>query len=100
MGTEKTSESAAVDAVVTQRVDWWLAEINQHGYVSDLCDGPHSDRAGVEKALYLFRGMGLERDRRFCCVRVEQSEVVAVAHDVNHEALADCRMMIDRASSG
>ena len=98
--SEKASVSSPVQSVVIQRVDWWMAEVSQYGYASELCDGPHSDREGVEQALYLIRGLGLERGRKFCCVRIEQSEVLPVDCDVNHEALADCRMMIDRASSG
>jgi hypothetical protein len=56
-----------------ERVDWWLAEVNQYGYAAELCDGPHSDRVGVEKALSLYRDFGLENGRTFCCVRVEQT---------------------------
>lgn len=100
MSKKKKSNPAPVESVVIQRVDWWLAEVSRYGYASELCDGPHDDRDGVEQALYLIRGLGLERGRKFCCVRIEQSEVLPVAHDVNHEAVADCRMMIDQASSG
>jgi hypothetical protein len=76
------------------RVDWWLALKGPHEYAKELLDGPHSDRAGVEKALYLIRGMGLAGDRKFCCVRVEQTEVEPKPHDTNHEALEICRKVI------
>jgi hypothetical protein len=92
-------ESAPVDRIVIERVDWWLAEVSPHGYAGKLCDGPHDDRAGVEQALHLIRGLGLERGRKFCCVRMEQTSVEAKPHDTNEEALRDCRMLIDRSTS-
>lgn len=82
-----------------ERVDWWLATVCRYGYVNELVDGPHTDRAGVEQALHLIRGMGLERDRDFRCVRVEQTAVELKTHHTNEVALSDCRMMVDRASS-
>lgn len=91
--------SAPDQPIVIERVDWWLAEVNQYGYVSKLFDGPHTDRAGVEQALHLTRGLGLERGRKFCCVRVEQTAVDAKPNDTNEEALSDCRMLIDRSTS-
>ena len=91
-----TDANAASDQSVV--IEWWLGTRSQYGYVDSLEDGPHSDRDGVEQALYLIRGLGLERDRKFCCVRIEQSDVDPIAHDVNEDALSDCRMMVDRAS--
>lgn len=91
--------SASDQPIVIERVDWWLAEVSRYGYASELHDGPHSDRSGVEQALHLIRGLGLERGRKFCCVRVEQTVVEAKPHDTNEEALSDCRMMIDRSTS-
>lgn len=90
--TKRTEKSVAAPAV--DRVDWWLAEVGQYGYATDLVDGPHSDREGVEEALYLIRGLGLSRCRKFCCVRVEQSAVDPKPHDTNHAALDDCRSML------
>jgi len=74
------------------KVDYWLAEVGPYGYATALIDGPHCDRSGVEQALYLIRSLGLERGRSFCCARVEQSAVIAVAHSVNEEALSACRL--------
>ena len=79
-------------------VEWWLGSLSEYGYVAELEDGPHEDREGVEQALYLIRSLGLSRDRNFVCVRLEQSEVEPIAHDVNEEALADRRRMVDRMS--
>lgn len=79
------------------QVDWWLGEINQHGYVDELMDGPHSDRSGVEKAAYLIGQLGLRRGRKFACVRVEQTPVTPLPHDTDHASLQFCRQMIDWA---
>lgn len=76
--------------------NWWLAEKCRYGYANELVDGPHDSREGVEQAFYLIRSLGLQRGREFVCVRVEQSEVAPVAHDVNQEALSNCKMMVDR----
>jgi hypothetical protein len=57
------------------RVNWWLAEVGDYGYAHTLIDGPHSDREGVERALEVFRIMRLERGRKFCCVRLEETEI-------------------------
>ena len=81
-------------------VNWWLAEKSRYGYANELVDGPHSEREGVEQALFLIRSLGLQRGREFVCVRVEQTEVEPVAHDVDHEALANCKHMIDSNTRG
>lgn len=64
-------------------VQWWLAELDQHGNPR-LCDGAHSDRAGVEKAMYLYRRLGLDRcGQQYAAVRVEIWPAEAKAHEVN-----------------
>ncbi len=78
------------------RVDWWLAEVSRYGYASNLVDGPHSSRDGVEQAAYLIRGLGLQRDRKFCCVRIEQTEVEPKRHDANESAMNDVAKLIAR----
>lgn len=65
---------------------FWLAEIDQHGNPT-LCDGSHSDRAGVEKAAYLFNCLGLSKERRFACAEVILTEVDAKPHGANEDAL-------------
>lgn len=68
-------------------VQWWLAELDQHGNPK-LTDGPHDDRGGVEQAAYLLWRLGLVRGRRFACARVELGDVEAKSHGTNEEALA------------
>lgn len=48
---------------------WWLAELDIHGNPK-LIDGAHYDREGAEKALVIFRRLGLIKDRRFAIVEV------------------------------
>jgi hypothetical protein len=67
-------------------VYYWLAEVNKYGVADELCDGPHSDIQGVEKAMYLYEQFGLVGDSKFCCVRVEQMAVEAKQHDVRSQA--------------
>ena len=86
-GEKDVQEKEKTDhCFVIQRVDWWLAQVSRYGYACSLCDGPHSDRERVEQALYLIRSLEPERGRKFCCVRVEQSDIQPVAHDVEHES--------------
>lgn len=80
------------------RVDYWLAEVGLYGYATELTDGPHANREGVEQALYLIRGLGMERGRQFCCVRVEQSDVEAKPHSTNEGALGDCKNMFRKGA--
>ena len=82
---------------MTVKVDWWLGELNIHGYCSDLIDGPHSNREGVEQAAYLLENLGFKKDREFVCVKLETTPIEAVAHDVNEEALEDCKNMMKAA---
>jgi hypothetical protein len=74
--------------------DWWLAELSQHGYASELLDGPHSDLQGVEQALYLYEQLGFARGRKFCAAKVEHFPVSARQHDTNQDALGACQEMI------
>lgn len=67
-------------------VQWWLADIDQYGNAK-LTDGPHNERSGVEQAAYLLKRLGLAKDRRFACARVELTDVEAKPHDANEEAL-------------
>lgn len=76
------------------RVDWWLAEVSQYGYASKLTDGPHSNRAGVEQAAYLIRGLGLQGDRKFCCVRVEQTDVEPKRHDADKVVMEEVALLV------
>ena len=84
---KKSSESKA-------RVDWWLAEVSSYGYASKLVDGPHSSRAGVEQAAYLIRGLGLQGDRKFCCVRVEQTDVEPKRHDADKVVMEEVALLV------
>ena len=79
-------------------VQWWLAELDQWGNPT-LIDGAHSERQGADQAAYLIRSIGLGggKVRRFAVARVELTEVDEHNHGiVNREAIADCKMMVDR----
>lgn len=69
------------------QVQWWLAVMPPYG-CPDLSDGPHSSRAGVEKAAYLTRQLGLSRGKTHVCVRVEITAVEASGSDVDEAAVA------------
>ncbi len=73
------------DALI--EVQWWLAEIDQHGNPK-LTDGAHQDRAGVEQAAYLIGRLGLTRDRKFACAEVTLTPVEAKSHGANEDALS------------
>lgn len=75
-------------------VDWWLGELDQHGN-PELIDGPHADVPGVEQALWLIENLGMRRGRNLVGLRIEQFEVKPVAHNVNHEATAACRTILE-----
>lgn len=80
-----------------ERVNYWLAERNQYGNADVFIDGPHSNREGVEKALYLINSLGLNlstKNRDLCCIRVEQTPVEPKNHNANEEAIAACREMM------
>lgn len=83
-------------AAMPPRVQWWLAELDQHGNPT-LIDGAHSERAGVDKAMALYNGLGFSPGRRFACARVDLTEAQPSNEDVNQDAMARCRTMIDHA---
>jgi hypothetical protein len=65
---------------------FWLVKLDQHDNPT-LNDGPHSDRAGVEQALYLHTALGFNRGAKYGCAKIEITEVEANASDVNHKAI-------------
>ena len=67
-------------------VQWWLAELDRYNNAT-LVDGKHSDRAGADEAMYLFRAMHLDDGRRYAVARVELSEPKPCGDGVNHEAI-------------
>lgn len=67
-------------------VQWWLAELDLYGNPA-LADGAHSDRAGADKAMHLFKALHLDAGRRFAVARVELSEPKPRGDGVNHEAI-------------
>lgn len=66
-------------------VQWWLVAVD-HGNPR-LVDGSHSTRDGVEQALYLLNRLGISRGTKYMCARIELTEVEAVSHGSNEEAL-------------
>jgi hypothetical protein len=66
---------------------WWLARLDQYGNPT-LCDGAHSTREGVERALYLIKGLRLDRGDRYAAVHLFVSDVEPKAHGANEEAIA------------
>lgn len=73
---------------MTDSIQWWLIEPNQYGNVGRLADGPHEDRRGVEKALYLIQRLGLGRNKKYAAARIEISEVHAAPHDANEDSIS------------
>lgn len=68
-------------------VQWWLARLDQHGNPT-LCDGAHSERAGADRAMYLFKGLGLTKTgERYAVVRVELFEPEPTSAGVDQEAM-------------
>lgn len=66
---------------------FWLVKLDQHGNPF-LNDGPHSERAGVEKALYLVTALGLNRGAKYACAEITLTDVEGIAHDANLDAIA------------
>ena len=77
---------------------YWLARLDQYGN-PHLEDGAHSDRAGVEHALFLIQGMNLAKEgERWACARVELTDVEPKAKpDTDHEAVETMRGVVDWA---
>lgn len=71
---------------------FWLGENDQYGTARHV-DGPHHDRAGVEKAAYLFNALGLTKGRTLVCMEVIVTEVQPSADSVNMEAVSQCQEM-------
>ncbi len=66
---------------------WWLAKLDRYGNPT-LCDGAHSDRAGADRAFYLFGRLGLSKDgERYAIAEVRLSEPAANAEGVNEDAI-------------
>lgn len=68
-------------------VQWWLARLDRYGNPT-LCDGAHSERAGAEKAMYLYQRLGMERGQTYGICRVEVFPAVAAPHGANEAAIA------------
>lgn len=68
-------------------VQWWLARLDQHGNPS-LCDGPHSERTGADRAMYLYRGLGLaKKGERYAVARIELSKPKPTSEGVDQDAM-------------
>jgi hypothetical protein len=66
---------------------WWLARLDQHGNPT-LCDGAHSERAGADRAFYLFGRLKLSKDgERYAVAEVRLSEPVANPQGVDESAI-------------
>jgi hypothetical protein len=77
---------------------YWLAELDQYDNPK-LVDGSHDDRAGADKAMYLFNGLGFSKGKRYAVAKIELSEPQPRGSDVNHEALDACKQMIDAVAT-
>lgn len=66
---------------------YWLAELDQYDN-PELIDGSHETVEAINKAASLIEALGLGgRNRRFAVAKVELSECVPSAKDVNQEAI-------------
>ncbi|GAB7525373.1 hypothetical protein [Paraburkholderia sp. 2C] len=72
---------------------YWLAELDQYDNPK-LIDGSHSDRAGADKAMYLYNSMGFSKGKRYAVAKVELSEPQPSSKGVNQEALGACNEML------
>jgi len=68
-------------------IQWWLVKLNQHGNPTPW-DGPHDDRGGADKALYLIQRLGLVRNGdRYAVARIELSEPEPFAGDIDEAVI-------------
>jgi len=78
--------------------DFWLGEAGRPGIPLALMDGPHDDRAGVERAAYLIPALGLGKPGRpFVCVEAIVTPVTPSADGVDHGAVAQNRRVVEKA---
>lgn len=78
--------------------EFWLGEHGRPGIPLALMDGPHDDRAGVERAAYLIPALGLGKPSRpFVCVEAIVTPVTPSAEGVDHGAVAQNRSVIEKA---
>lgn len=71
----------------TRKPQWWLVEIGIHG-LPTLADGPHSGRAGCNRAAYLIKAMHLGNpDRKFEVARIQFEECVPESRGTNAAAI-------------
>lgn len=81
---------------------YWLGDyknLNSHGWTSnvELVDGPHSDPKGVREAKYIISGIGLDKDKQRNYVMVTIGDIPQGDIDVNEEAIAINRKVVDQA---
>lgn len=76
----------SVEIRPTQRLQFWLAELDQYDNAK-LVDGSHDSEQAVHHALYLYQRLGIAKDRRFAVARVELIDVVADPKGANEDAL-------------
>ncbi|HEY6020194.1 MAG TPA: hypothetical protein VIY48_09915 [Candidatus Paceibacterota bacterium] len=74
---------------------WWLAELNRYGNAK-LCDGPHADRDGAEKAMTLRIRLGLSGERKFAIAEVRLTEPTGRHSAVNEEAIGTLKAIVLR----
>lgn len=71
----------------TNSVQYWLAELDQHGNPT-LIDGMHSEPEGANHAAYLIQAMHLGKpNRRFAVARVDLSPCIPSAKGANRGAI-------------
>lgn len=73
---------------------FWLARLDQYGNPT-LVDGAHGERAGVEKAMYLFQRLHLAKGEVYACAEVIITPVDAVPHGANEEAIKTLTSVVD-----
>lgn len=68
-------------------VQWFLVTLDQHDWPT-LCDGPHSERTGADRAMYLYRGLGLaKKGERYAVARIELSKPKPTSEGVDQDAM-------------
>lgn len=81
---------------IQQPEAWWLARLDVHGNPT-LVDGMHGERAGAERAFYLYQQLGFAEEKRYAIAQVLLTEAVGSDAGVDQDALSTVKSTMDWA---